>query len=87
MKKLQNEIAKLYSEIYNRIDPSYGTMNRSEEEAFRLDDELVDLISEFELEGCDGDIDNDSERDLVDLSFEELTLLKSKLVEFSKTFN
>jgi len=86
MENLQKEVAELYSDIYHRIDPSYGIMTRTEEEIIDLDGKLFELVLEFELEGCDGDIDNISERQLVELSLEELTLLKDKLVEFNKTF-
>jgi hypothetical protein len=74
MKDLKIEqVKELYETIYWGLD---------EEEYFELDEELFNLIEEFELEGCDGDIDNDSERNLTDLSLEELELLYNKLVEF-----
>jgi hypothetical protein len=76
------QVKELYETIYWGIDPSYGGMNREEEEAIELDEELFNLIEEFELEGCDGDIDNDSDRNLTDLDLEELELLYNKLVEF-----
>jgi hypothetical protein len=83
MKDLKVEqIKELYETIYWGIDPSHEGMNRDEEEVFELDEELFNLIEEFELEGCDGDIDNNSDRNLTDLSLEELELLYNKLVEF-----
>jgi hypothetical protein len=83
MKDLKVEqIKDLYGTIYWGIDSDFEETNRDEDEIHRLDGELFDLIEEFELAGCDGIIDDDSERKLVDLSLEELELLYNKLVEF-----
>jgi hypothetical protein len=83
MKDLKVEqIKDLYGTIYWGIDSDFEETNRDEDEIHRLDGELFDLIEEFELAGCDGTIDDDSERKLVDLSLEELELLYNKLVEF-----
>jgi len=83
MKDLKVEqIKDLYGTIYWGIDSDFEEINRDEDEIHRLDGELFDLIEEFELAGCDGTIDDDSERKLVDLSLEELELLYNKLVEF-----
>jgi hypothetical protein len=83
MKDLKVEqIKDLYGTIYWKIDSDFEEINRDEDEIHRLDGELFDLIEEFELAGCDGTIDDDSERKLVDLSLEELELLYNKLVEF-----
>jgi hypothetical protein len=83
MKDLKVEqIKDLYGTIYWKIDSDFEETNRDEDEIHKLDGELFDLIEEFELAGCDGTIDDDSERKLVDLSLEELELLYNKLVEF-----
>jgi hypothetical protein len=83
MKDLKVEqIKDLYGTIYWEIDSDFEETNRDEDEIHKLDGELFDLIEEFELAGCDGTIDDDSERKLVDLSLEELELLYNKLVEF-----
>ena len=83
MKDLKVEqIKDLYGTIYWKIDSDFEEINRDEDEIHRLDGELFDLIEEFKLAGCDGTIDDDSERKLVDLSLEELELLYNKLVEF-----
>jgi hypothetical protein len=85
MKDLKvKQVNELYEEVYWKIDPPYGEMNRSEEEAFELDEELFNLIEKFDLKGCDGEIGNTSPEDkqVEGLNEDELGLLIIKLKEF-----